>query len=134
MMDEQLKKLRVREIKAGRRHRKDMGDIRSLATSIREEGLLQPIGVTADMRLVFGEKEKLMPYRIEYYGGPADGHTNQYHDPTKLPQEVRMVQKSGYRAIYRLVVREAETPAEFDGGKSAIMDFAYEFTHYSEQG
>ena len=55
-MDEQLKNLRVSEIKAGRRHRKDFGDLKSLAQSIKEEGLLQPIGVTADMKLVFGER------------------------------------------------------------------------------
>ena len=55
-MDEQLKKLQVSQIKAGRRHRKDMGDLKSLAQSIKEEGLLQPIGVTADMKLVFGER------------------------------------------------------------------------------
>lgn len=56
LMDEQLKKLRVSEIKAGRRHRKDFGDLKSLAQSIKEEGLLQPVGVTADMKLVFGER------------------------------------------------------------------------------
>ena len=55
-MDEQLKRLRVSEIKAGRRHRKDFGDLKSLAQSIKEESLLQPVGVTADMRLVFGER------------------------------------------------------------------------------
>jgi len=55
-MDEQLKKLRVSDIKAGRRHRKNFGDLKSLAQSIKEEGLLQPIGVTSDMKLVFGER------------------------------------------------------------------------------
>jgi ParB-like chromosome segregation protein Spo0J len=30
-------------IKAGRRHRKDFGDLKSLAQSIKEEGLLQPV-------------------------------------------------------------------------------------------
>jgi DNA modification methylase len=55
-MDEQLKRLRVSEIKAGRRHRKDFGDLKSLAQSIKEEGLLQPVGVTKDMKLVFGER------------------------------------------------------------------------------
>ena len=41
-----LKSLRISNIKVGNRHRKDMGDLTSLADSIREEGLLQPIGVT----------------------------------------------------------------------------------------
>jgi hypothetical protein len=38
------------------RHRKDMGDLEALADSIREVGLLQPIGITKDKRLVFGER------------------------------------------------------------------------------
>lgn len=54
-MDE-LRKLSVTDIKVGRRHRKDMGDLKSLAQSIKEEGLLQPVGVTSDMKLVFGER------------------------------------------------------------------------------
>ena len=41
-----LKSLKISTIKVGSRHRKDMGDLTSLADSIKEEGLLQPIGVT----------------------------------------------------------------------------------------
>jgi hypothetical protein len=51
-----LKELPIAQIKVGSRHRKDMGDLTSLAESIRQEGLLQPIGVTEDLRLVFGER------------------------------------------------------------------------------
>lgn len=51
-----LKELRIADIKIGPRHRKDMGDLKSLAESIRAEGLLQPIGVTENMQLVFGER------------------------------------------------------------------------------
>ena len=40
----------------GNRHRKDMGDLTALADSIRQEGLLQPIGVTDRLELVFGER------------------------------------------------------------------------------
>ncbi|MGH6916848.1 MAG: ParB/RepB/Spo0J family partition protein, partial [Geminicoccaceae bacterium] len=46
----------VAEIVIAERHRKDMGDLRSLAESMRELGLLQPIGITGDHRLVFGER------------------------------------------------------------------------------
>ncbi len=46
----------VDEITIGKRHRKDMGDLESLAASINEEGLLQPIGVTVDNELIFGER------------------------------------------------------------------------------
>ena len=38
------------------RHREVLGDIDALAASIAELGLLQPIGVTPDMRLVYGER------------------------------------------------------------------------------
>ena len=51
-----LKELKIGDIKVGHRHRKDMGDLESLAESIRREGLLQPIGVTENLELVFGER------------------------------------------------------------------------------
>jgi hypothetical protein len=51
-----LKTLKIADIKIGKRHRKDMGDLTSLADSIRHDGLLQPIGVTDKLRLVFGER------------------------------------------------------------------------------
>jgi ParB family chromosome partitioning protein len=41
------------------RHRRDMGDLEVLATSIATEGLLQPIGVTEENVLVFGERRLL---------------------------------------------------------------------------
>lgn len=53
-----LKELKIADsdIKVGQRHRKDMGDLTDLADSIRQEGLLQPIGVTDRLELVFGER------------------------------------------------------------------------------
>jgi len=51
-----LKELKIADIKVGSRHRKDMGSLTSLADSIRLEGLLQPIGVTEKLELVFGER------------------------------------------------------------------------------
>lgn len=43
-------------IQVGTRVRRDFGDIAALAASIDEIGLLQPIGISADHRLVFGER------------------------------------------------------------------------------
>lgn len=43
-------------IDVGDRHRQDMGDLQSLADSMGSLGLLQPIGVTVDRQLVFGER------------------------------------------------------------------------------
>src|SRR6516164_6434183 len=51
-----LKEIKIAAIKVGQRHRRDMGDLTSLADSIRQEGLLQPIGVTDRLELVFGER------------------------------------------------------------------------------
>jgi len=44
------------QIRIGERHRKDMGDLEGLAASIATEGLLQPVGITEENLLVFGER------------------------------------------------------------------------------
>jgi ParB family chromosome partitioning protein len=54
-----LKELKIAAIKVGQRHRRDMGDLTTLADSIRQEGMLQPIGVTDRLELVFGERRIL---------------------------------------------------------------------------
>lgn len=46
-------------IRMGVRHRKHMGDLNALAASIAQEGLLQPIGISEDYVLVFGERRLL---------------------------------------------------------------------------
>ena len=46
----------VDEIRVGRRHRKDLGDVRELADSIEKVGLLHPIVVLGDKRLVVGQR------------------------------------------------------------------------------
>jgi hypothetical protein len=51
-----LREIKIADIKVGSRHRKDMGDLRTLADSIRQQGMLQPIGVTDQLELVFGER------------------------------------------------------------------------------
>jgi N6-adenosine-specific RNA methylase IME4 len=46
----------ISSITIGNRHRRDMGDLRALAKSIAEVGLLHPIGALASGELVFGER------------------------------------------------------------------------------
>jgi N6-adenosine-specific RNA methylase IME4 len=46
----------VTDIVVGERHRRDLGDIDGLARSIREVGLLQPISVTSDGKLIGGRR------------------------------------------------------------------------------
>lgn len=48
--------MKIANITIGERHRKDLGDLQSLADSIAEQGLLQPIGITSTGDLVFGER------------------------------------------------------------------------------
>jgi N6-adenosine-specific RNA methylase IME4/ParB-like chromosome segregation protein Spo0J len=47
---------RIADIKVGERHRRDMGDIAGLAASMAELGLLQPIVVRPDGKLIAGER------------------------------------------------------------------------------
>ena len=49
-----IMKLPIDTIVVQDRFRKDLGDVKALAESIKKQGLLQPIGVTEDNRLVFG--------------------------------------------------------------------------------
>jgi N6-adenosine-specific RNA methylase IME4 len=46
----------IAEIRIEGRARRDLGDLGSLATSIAELGLLQPIGIDPQRRLIFGER------------------------------------------------------------------------------
>jgi hypothetical protein len=46
----------ISDIHIGKRHRKVLGSLQRLADSIKLQGLLHPIGVTAEKELVFGER------------------------------------------------------------------------------
>jgi hypothetical protein len=61
MMQQITRMLPIAEIKIGDRHRKDMGDLEALATSI-ENGLFQPIGVTPGHELIWGYR-RLVAHR-----------------------------------------------------------------------
>lgn len=52
----QAVEMRIADITIGKRHRKEMGDIAGLASSIREHGLLQPVVVRPDGALIAGER------------------------------------------------------------------------------
>lgn len=51
-----MSEMLVSEIIVADRYRQDLGDVAALAESIKSLGLLQPVGVTKDNRLVFGER------------------------------------------------------------------------------
>jgi ParB family transcriptional regulator, chromosome partitioning protein len=47
---------RIKDIRLGRRHRRELGDIKGLAASIADIGLLHPITVDQDGRLLAGAR------------------------------------------------------------------------------
>lgn len=49
-------KIDLQAVRMGERHRNDLGDLESLKSSLEELGLLQPIGITPDHTLIFGER------------------------------------------------------------------------------
>jgi N6-adenosine-specific RNA methylase IME4 len=53
----------IAEIKVGKRHRSDMGDIAPLAASISEDGLLHPVVVTPGGALIAGQR-RLEAFRM----------------------------------------------------------------------
>lgn len=61
-MNDEIIEVAISEIRIGRRFRKACGDVAALARQIERGELLQPIGVTEDLKLVFGER-RLRAYR-----------------------------------------------------------------------
>lgn len=61
-MNDEIIEVAISDIQIGRRFRKDHGDVEAFAQLIVQGDLLQPIGVTEDLRLVFGER-RLRAYR-----------------------------------------------------------------------
>ena len=57
--------MKVDQIQIGFRYRKDLGDLRSLADSIGEVGLLHPVVVTLEGRLIAGQRRQI---RAEAFG------------------------------------------------------------------
>jgi site-specific DNA-methyltransferase (adenine-specific) len=53
-MNNQITEIKISDIIIGDRHRKDMGDLQSLADSIKEVGLFHAIGLTQKKELIFG--------------------------------------------------------------------------------
>jgi len=55
--------VRVESVRVDGRYRRDLGDLESLAASIKRDGLIHAITVTPDMRLLAGER-RLAAYRL----------------------------------------------------------------------
>ncbi len=66
-----MAKLPINKIKVRGRYRKNLGDIASLATSIKELGLLRPIVVRPDGRLIAGERRLAACKRLGWKSVPV---------------------------------------------------------------
>src|SRR5215831_2363684 len=66
-----MRKLAINKIKVRSRFRKNLGDINSLATSIEEVGLLHPIVVRADGRLIAGERRLAACKKLNWKSVPV---------------------------------------------------------------
>lgn len=63
--------MRIADVVVGERHRKDMGDLDALARSIADIGLLHPIVVTPDNRLIAGQRRLEACKRLGWDAVPA---------------------------------------------------------------
>ncbi|MEM2159746.1 MAG: ParB N-terminal domain-containing protein [Candidatus Nitrosotenuis sp.] len=70
-MNLNFKLVPISQIKIGTRLRKDLGDISSLTSSIEQIGLLQPIVLTEDLRLVAGERRLTAVQKLGWKEIPA---------------------------------------------------------------
>jgi N6-adenosine-specific RNA methylase IME4/ParB-like chromosome segregation protein Spo0J len=68
---EQTSVVEVASIRIGERHRKDLGDVDGLAASIRDVGLLHPVVVTPDRRLIAGRRRLEAVSRLGWAEVPA---------------------------------------------------------------
>ena len=86
-MDKLTYEVAVADIEFGDRHRKNLGDLETLAASIQEQGLLQPVGITESNELVFGERRlracrdilgwQAIPARVVHVTSIVEG---EYHE------------------------------------------------------
>jgi N6-adenosine-specific RNA methylase IME4 len=105
--------MNIDQIQVGFRYRKDLGDLRSLAESIEEVGLLHPVVVTPEGRLIAGQRRleacRLLGWRDVpvtvvdlYQAARGEAHEN-FVRKDLLPSEIVALK----RAIEPLESREA---------------------------
>jgi ParB-like chromosome segregation protein Spo0J len=131
--DNPVHQVAIADIVIGDRHRRDMGDIAGLAESIEQIGLLQPIGITEDKRLVFGERrvrayEHLgrakIPARLVHVDSIARGE----HDENVLRQDFTQSERDairraiGHKPEGRPAENSADRPSYAEAAKQAGFD------------
>ena len=107
----------VDSITVGKRHRSDLGDIATLATSIDRDGLLQPLTITIDGILVCGARRlaaiKMLGWRtvnVWVRGGLSDrlGKLLAEQDDNMLHKPYNQLEAAGlYREIKQVMAEDA---------------------------
>src|SRR6202171_1846241 len=117
----------IEQIQVGFRYRKDLGDLRALAQSIEEVGLLHPVVVTPEGRLIAGQRRlqacrtlgwTAVPVTVVdlYQAARGEAHEN-FIRKDLLPSEIVALK----RAIEPLERRGAR---ERQGGRGGALSFS----------
>ncbi len=99
--------IRIADVQLGKRHRNDLGDLSALVQSIRALGLLHPIVITPDGRLVAGAR------RLEAYKGMGR---------TEIPARIVPVPDIMRGELEENTVRKDFTPSEMVAIARALRD------------
>lgn len=96
--------LPITSIKIGKRFRSDLGDLDALAASIKDLGLLQPIGVDPQHHLIFGHRRLLAH---QHLGREAiQARVIQVHSLLQAEHDENELRK-GFTASERVAIAEA---------------------------
>src|ERR1017187_5983243 len=112
--------LPIDQIQVGFRYRKDLGDLRSLADSISEVGLLHPVVVTPEGRLIAGQRRLQACRQLGWTEVPVtsvdllqaargEAHEN-FARKDLLPSEI-VALKRAIEPLERRAARERQGPA-----------------------
>jgi ParB/RepB/Spo0J family partition protein len=124
----------ITSITIGTRHRRDMGDVEGLAASIAELGLLHPIVVTPDGKLIAGERRlhactqlglTEVPVRVVDMAEIVRGEfAENAHRADFLPSEIDAIRRA-LEPIERAAAEQrmkAGTPAKISQGSGRVTD------------
>jgi hypothetical protein len=96
----------IAAIRVGERRRKDMGDLPSLARSIADVGLLHPVGVTPDGRLIAGERRLRAARSLGW---------------TRIPARVVDLAEIARGELAENAIRKDFLPSEIEAIRRALM-------------
>ena len=83
-----LKELKIADIKIGKRHRRDMGDLGSLVESMKTYGQLSPVVVTRTHELIAGHRRLQAAQRLGWHS-IAVTYVDQASEDAKLEMELQ---------------------------------------------